>query len=201
MVGISELSNSLSVMWHFCCCGSYAYFSNFDSTSGNFLYFWISRAVILVLAFSQLCLIFFPKKAHMMCWHLQTVKHPHSCLIILLSGTGESIGGAKVKGKKRWEIFPSDDCLGRQPSFSYSSTQVLIDEHYIVWSRILCWPIWVSHPASVLSQLPMHPRPTHWGSRWEKENLEVVLFSNTQNISVLSAVLVTNPKHSAIGAV
>lgn len=69
MGGISELSHSLLVMWHFCCCGSYAYFSNFDSTSVNFLCFKIIGAITLVLVLSQLSLISFPgtKKAHVVC--------------------------------------------------------------------------------------------------------------------------------------
>lgn len=117
MGGISELSNSLLVMWHFCCCGSYAYFSNFDSTSGNFLCFWIIGAITLVLVLSQLSLISFPrtKKAHVVCWPLQAVKHLHSCLFIPLSGTRESIGGAKVRKKKSEKSFQAMIALEDSP--------------------------------------------------------------------------------------
>lgn len=115
MVGISELSNCMLVLWPFCCCGSYAYFSNFDNTSGNFLCFSIGGAVILVLVFSQLSLISFPKKAHVVCWPLQAVKHPHSCLFTLLSGTGKSIGGAKVRKKKGEKSFHAMIALEDSP--------------------------------------------------------------------------------------
>lgn len=162
-------------------------------TSVIFCGFELVGQVFFVLVFSQLSLISFPKKAHVVCWPLQAVKHPQSCLFTLLNRTGESIGAAKVRGKeKRWEIFPrSNDCLGSQPPFSNSSSQVFIDEHYVVWCRIFHWPVWVSHPASVLSQLPVYPQPTHQRSRWEKENLEVLLFSNAQNISVLSTFVLS----------
>lgn len=108
MVGNSELSNSLLVMWYFCCCGNYAYFNNFDSTSGNFLCFWISRAIIVVLVFSQLSLLSFPKKASVVCWPLQAIKHPHSCLFTLHSGTGEH---RRIKSEGKKVINPSKQWL------------------------------------------------------------------------------------------
>lgn len=126
--------------------------------------------------------------------------HTASCLLFSV-GQGRAQEEQKWGGKKKvrnlfkkwlsWKTAPIQ--LFISPGFYWWA--------YIAWCRIFCWPDWVSHPAVVLSQLPVPPQPTHWGSRWEKENLEAVLFSNTQSISVLSTAPVTNPKRSAIGAV
>ena len=52
-----------------------------------------------------------------------------------------------------------------QPAPHPGQPPLYIVQHDVRWYGIPLWPVWVSCPGSVPSQLLLHPWPAHWQDR------------------------------------